>query len=157
MRNYPAIAVLLMIALESAASTAPIVRYFKAEHGVAATYVKLGSDGSYRVIDREHMGIFVTDEGNWKQVATVITFRPKDSTKSSYAAEERKHNGKTFLAIMSADAAVGIAISAEDVNKDLDADSEHLPDHVLFKISERTFKTETKETYPFHFAGAQTK
>jgi len=157
MRGHLAVPILLMGAFESVTFAAQTVRYFKAEHGVAATYVKLGSDGSYKVVDREHTGIFLADEGKWKQAGTVITFSPKDPKKSAYAAEERKHNGKTFLAIMSVDAVAGIAIPAEDVNKDLDADSEHLPDHVLFKISEQTFKTETKETYPSPFVDAQTE
>jgi len=31
--------------------------YCKAEHGVAATYVKLAANGPYKVIGREHMGV----------------------------------------------------------------------------------------------------
>jgi hypothetical protein len=59
------IAFLLTILLAcSALSATQTVRYFKAEHGVGATYVKLTRDGSYKVIDREHMGIFLTDEGH---------------------------------------------------------------------------------------------
>jgi len=131
------------------------VRYFKAEHGVGATYVKLTSDGSYKVIDREHMGIFLTDEGHWKQAGAVITFSPKDPKKSSYQATENEHNGKTFLAIKSADASAGMVIVADDIEKDLDADADHLPDHVLFKISAKTYQTDTKQTYPFRYIEPQ--
>ncbi len=149
-------AFLLTILLTSSAlSAAQTVRYFKAEHGVGATYVNLASDGSYKVIDREHMGVFLTDEGHWKQAGAVITFSPKDSKKSSYQATENEHNGKTFLAITSPDAAAGIVIAADDIEKDLDADAKYLPDHVLFKVSAKTYQTETKQTYPFRYIGPQ--
>lgn len=126
-------------------------RYFKAEHSVGATYVKLASDGLYKVIDREHMGIILTDEGHWKQSGTVISFTPKSPKNSSYQATENEHNGKTFLAITSPDAAAGIVITAAEIEKDLDADANHLPDHVLFKVSAKTYETETKQTYPFRY------
>src|SRR5215469_2713016 len=85
-------------------SVAQKVRYFKAEHGVGATYVRLGDDGQYKVINREHMGIFLTDEGHWQQTDAVITFSPKDPKRSSYQATEKEHKGKTFLAITSSPA-----------------------------------------------------
>ena len=139
----------------SALSADQSVRYFKAEHRVGATYVKLNRDGLYEVIDREHMGIFLTDEGHWKQAGTVITFNPNDPKKSPYQATENEHNGKIFLAITSADAVAGIVIPAEDVNKDLDSDPAHLPDHVLFKIGAKSYETETKQTYPFRYIRPQ--
>lgn len=149
-------AFLLTILLTCGALSADqTVRYFKAEHGVGATYVKLSRDGSYKVIDREHMGVFPTDEGHWKQAGAVITFNPKDSKKSSYQATENEHNGKTFLAITSPDAAAGIVIAADDIKKDLDADANNLPDHVLFKISAETYETETKQRYPFRYIRPQ--
>jgi hypothetical protein len=139
----------------SALSAAQTVRYFKAEHGVGATYVQLTTDGSYKVIDREHMGIFLTDEGQWKQAGAVITFSPKDPKKSSYQATENDHNRKTFLAITSPDAAAGIVIAAVDIEKDLDGDATHLPDHELFKVNAKTYQTETKQTYPFRYIRPQ--
>jgi hypothetical protein len=139
----------------SALSAAHTVRYFKAEHGVGATYVQLTTDGSYKVIDREHMGIFLTDEGHWKQAGAVITFSPKDPKKSSYQATENEHNGKTFLVITSPDAAAGIVVAADDIEKDLDGDATHLPDHVLFRVSAKTYQTETKQTYPFRYIRPQ--
>jgi hypothetical protein len=139
----------------SALSAAQTVRYFKAEHGVGATYLKLTRDGSYTVIDCEHMGIFLTDEGHWEQKGAVINFSPRNPKKSSYQAMEDEHNGKTFLAITSPDAAAGIVVAANDIEKDLDADARHLPDHVLFKVSAKTYETETKRTYPFRYIGPQ--
>ena len=156
MGHNRAFATLLTVVLTSSALfAARPVRYFKAEHGVGATYVRLSADGSYKVIDREHMGIFLTDAGHWQQTGAVITFSPKDPKGSSYQATENEHNGKTFLAITSPDAAAGIVISAEDTDKDLDADPNHLPDHVLFKISAETYRSETKKTYPFRYIGRQ--
>lgn len=131
------------------------VRYFKAEHGVGATYVKLGSDGRYSVIDREHMGVFLTDQGHWQQSGAVITFSPADPKKPPYQAKENQYKGSIFLAMTSADAAAGIVIAAEDTKRDLDTDPTHLPDHVLFKITAKAYSTETKEPYPFRYIGRQ--
>jgi hypothetical protein len=98
MRHHRASAFLLIILFTySTLAAARAVRYFKAEHGVGATYLKLSTDGSSKVIAREHMGIFLTDEGHWKQAGAMITFSPKDPKKSSYQATENEHDGKTFL------------------------------------------------------------
>jgi hypothetical protein len=51
--------------------------------------------------------------------------------------------------------AAGIAIPADDTKRDLDADPSHVPDHVLFKITAKTYGTETKRTYPFHYIGKE--
>jgi hypothetical protein len=45
----------------------------------------------------------------------------------------------------------GIVIAANDIEKELDADATHLPEHVLFKVSAKTYQTETKQTYPFRY------
>jgi hypothetical protein len=154
MKKYPILMVLVWFAtlFYRTCCAAQNVRYFKAEHGVGATYLKLAADGRYKVIDREHMGIFLRDEGRWQQIGDVITFSPTDPKKTSYQATQNEHHGKVFLAITSEDAAAGILIPAEDTKKDLDDDPNHLPDHVLFKISAKTYDTETKENYPFHYS-----
>ena len=130
-------------------------RYFKAEHGVAATYVKLAANGRYKVIDREHMGVGLTDEGHWRQNGALLTFSPTNPKKTSYQATENKYQGKVFLAITTVDAAAGIVITAEDTKKSLDADPNYLPDHVFFKIGAKTYNTEIKENYPFHYIGKE--
>jgi len=149
MKNYAILAASILFATLSNCTfcAAQRVRYFKAEHGVAATYVRLGADGRYKVIDREHMGIFLTDDGRWRQTGAVITFSPTDPKKALYQATENTYRRRVFLAITSADAAAGIVISADDTKKALDAD--YVPDHVLFKITSKTYSTETKENYPF--------
>ncbi len=65
------------------------------------------------------------------------------------------HNGKVFLAITSADAVAGIVIPAEETKKEHDSDPKHLPDHVLFKITAKTYSTETKRNYPSRYIGKQ--
>lgn len=148
-----AASVLHAILFSYATFAAQKARFFKAEHGVAATYVELAADGRYKVIDREHMGVLLTDEGRWQQTGTVITFSPKDPKKTSYQATENTYRRRVFLAIMSANAAAGIVISADDTKRALDAD--YVPDHVLFKITAKTYSTETKENYPFHYIGKE--
>jgi hypothetical protein len=155
MKKYPIFAVSAFFAtlLHCTLCAAQSARYFKAEHGVGATYVKLAVDGRYKVIDREHMGVLLTDEGRWRQNGAVVTFSPTNPKKTSYEATETKYHGKVFLAITSADAAAGFVITAEDTKKNLDADLNNLPDHVLFKIGAKIYDTETKQTYPFRYIG----
>jgi hypothetical protein len=157
MKKYPILAasVLLGTLFCCTFCAAQNIRYFKAEHGVGATYVKLAGDGRYKVIDREHVGVFLTDEGHWQQTGTVITFSPTNPKKPTYQATENRHKGKIFLAITSADAAAGIAIDADDTKKGLDAQPDQLPDHVLFKINANTYNIETKKAYPFRYIGKQ--
>lgn len=157
MKKYAILAASVLFAtlLHCTLFAAQNARYFKAEHGVAATYVKLAANGRYKVIDREHMGVVLTDEGHWRQNGALLTFSPANPKKTSYQATENKYQGKVFLAITSVDAAAGIVITAEDTKKNLDADPNYLPDHVLFKIGAKTYNTETKENYPFHYIGKE--
>jgi hypothetical protein len=148
-----AASVLFATLLHCTLCAAQNTRYFKAEHGVGATYVKLAANGRYKVIDREHVGVLLTDEGRWRQDGALLTFSPTNPKKTSYQATENKYHGKVFLAITSVDAAAGIVITAEDTKKGLDADPQYLPDHVLFKISAETYNIETKQNYPFHYIG----
>lgn len=68
-----AASVLFAILFRCTICAAQKARYFKAEHGVVATYVEFAADGRYKVIDREHVGVFLTDEGRWQQTGAVIT------------------------------------------------------------------------------------
>ena len=148
-----AASVLFTILFSCATCAAQKARYFKAEHGVGATYVELAADGRYKVIDREHMGVFLTAEGRRLQTGAVIRFSPKDPKKTSYQATENIYRRRVFLAITSVDAAAGIVITADDTKKALDA--YYVPDHVLFKIAAKTYSTETKENYPFRYIGKE--
>jgi hypothetical protein len=99
------------------------------------------------------MGVFLTDEGRWRQAGAEIMFSPKDPKKAPYQATENSYHGNDFLAFASADADAGIVIPIEETKKDLDADPSHLPDHVLFKITAKVYDSEIKEKYPFHYIG----
>ena len=142
MKKYAILAASFVFAtlLHCTLCSAQNTRYFKAEHGVAATYVKLAANGRYKVIDREHMGVGLTDEGHWRQNGALLTFSPTNPKKTSYQATENKYQGKVFLAITTVDAAAGIVITAEDTKKSLDADPNYLPDlGVFFKIGAKDF------------------
>jgi hypothetical protein len=80
---------------------------------------------------------------------------PTDPKKSLYQAMENQYKGNVFLAITSADAATGIVIDAEDTKRELDNDPTHFPDHGLFKVTAKTYGTEPKETYSFHYIEKQ--
>jgi hypothetical protein len=157
MKKYAILAASVLFAtlLHCTLCAAQNARYFKAEHGVAATYVKLAANGRYKVIDREHMGVLLTDEGHWRQNGSLLTFSPTNPKKTSYQATENKYQGKVFLAITTVDAAAGIVITAEDTKKSLDADPNYLPDHVFFQISAKVYNREIKENYPFHHIGKE--
>jgi hypothetical protein len=44
--------------------------YFEEESSEDATFVELRSDGTYRTIDRVHLGVSEDDAGRWRQTAT---------------------------------------------------------------------------------------
>lgn len=76
---------------------------------------------------------------------------PKDSKIPQYQVTENKHKRKTYLAIITADAAAGIVIPVEQINKSLDTDPRNLPDHVFFSTTAKTYDTETRQAYSFRY------
>lgn len=40
-------------------------RYFKEDFYTGARYLKLGVDGRYELVDREHAGVWIADRGHW--------------------------------------------------------------------------------------------
>src|SRR5258708_34195987 len=88
-------------------------RYFKAEHGVAATYVKLAANGRYKGIDREHMGVLLTDEGRWRQEGALLTLTQTNPRKTSYQAPQHKYQGQVCLASTSVSAPTRIVVTEE--------------------------------------------
>jgi hypothetical protein len=125
-------------------------RYFKAECFTSAGYLKLGGDGTYTVTWREHMGIFVQEQGRWDQKGAVISLSPTKPTKAPYKGTEVTYNGKTFLS-WAAEGAAGIVIPSEETKEELDRDPERLPSLVFFKTTAEVYQRETKQTYPFRF------
>src|SRR2546427_4323124 len=60
----------------SGAANADQPRFFKCEGGVSADYLELATDNTYRVIAREHMGVWQVEQGRWREKGSTITFTP---------------------------------------------------------------------------------
>jgi hypothetical protein len=138
-------------------ATQPITRFFKAENGVSADYLKLAKDGTYQVTAREHMGVELTEEGRWEQKGSLITLRPRvrmrggklrNASGTSYEGVEVEYKGQCFIAWKSDDAP-GIAIPVEDTEQQLDDNPKGQPEYVFFKVTFKTYADETKQPYPF--------
>jgi hypothetical protein len=125
-------------------------RFFKAECGTSAGYIKLATDGTYTVVWREHMGVFVQEQGHWSQKQEVITFTPSKGKKASYEGTEVRYKGKTFLAWKSENAA-GIVVPVGDTEQELDSDPKRTPEYVFFETDGMVYQRETKEPYPFRY------
>lgn len=138
-------------------------RYYKAECGTSADYLELTNDGRYRIVDREHMGVIVTEKGRWQQKGTLITFRPDSELRGgemvreqsrTYVGTELQYKNKVFIAF-NAENAAEIVISVADIKRDLDRNPGGTPPYVLFKTSAEAFDRETKQTYPFRYIRPQ--
>ena len=125
-------------------------RFFKAECLTSAGYIKLAVDGTYRVLWREHAGVFVQEQGRWSQKQEVVTFTPSNGKKASYKGTEVKYKGKTFLAWES-EHAPGIVIPVGETEKELDSGPKQAPWYVFFETDGLVYQRETEESYPFHF------
>src|SRR5450432_1113088 len=125
-------------------------RYFRAECGTSAGYIKLGSDGKYVVIWREHMGVILTEKGQWNQNGSAIAFSPTGQGRGPYQGTVNTDEGRSFLSWAS-DNAPGIAIPVASTKHDLDQDPKAVPLYVFFETTEQMYRTETKRTYPFHY------
>jgi hypothetical protein len=134
-------------------------RFYKAECGTAANYLELAKDGTYRVIDREHMGVSITEQGHWQQDGSMITFRPStvmrggkmvSTEDSSYGGTEIEYKGRTFIAF-NAEGAAGIVIPVDETKKQLDGDPQSIPLYVFFKTTAKVYARETKQPYPFRY------
>lgn len=142
-------------------ATRHATRFFKAEHGTGADYLKVAACGTYRLMAREHMGVILTEKGQWEQKGAVLTFRPRTlmsggkyikAEGAHYEGTEVGYKGKTFIAWDSEDAA-GIVIPVEDTKQELDSDPKNLPLYVFFKITAKAYARETREPYPFRYLG----
>jgi hypothetical protein len=143
----------------SGVAKADQARFFKCEGGVSADYLELAPDNTYRVIAREHMGVWQVERGRWRENGSTITFTPSSHMRGgktvnadgkSYNATEVQYKSNTFLAFKS-DEAAGIAIPIDETKQQLDNDPRRLPEHVFFKTTAKVFAQETKQTYPFRY------
>jgi hypothetical protein len=130
--------------------TGQTARYFKAECMTAAGYIKLGSDGKYVLIWREHMGVFLREQGQWNQNGSAIEFSPTGEEGAPYQAAVNTYGRWTFLSWAS-DHASEIAIPVKSTEQELKKNPKELPFYVFFKTTAQTYQRETKRTYPFRF------
>ncbi len=124
-------------------------KYFKEDHFTGALYIALASDGSYTVTAREHMGVWVEQSGRWSKSGTRITFSPKKSGASPYAAEEVTYKSRTFLSLVG-DSGPSIAVPIEEIERDLDKETQMLPPCLFFAVSAAVYERDIKLPYAFH-------
>jgi hypothetical protein len=153
-RARTALTLLAILVVCRAFCAGQTARYFKAECGTSAGYIKLGSDGEYFVIWREHMGVFLQEKGQWNQNGPVIAFSPTEPKKAPYEGTENTYQGKTFISWTS-DVAAGIVVPVESTKHELGENPKGLPPYVFFKTTARMYQTETKMTYPFRYLSKQ--
>jgi len=150
---------------EHPSANAHKTRFYKAEHGVAADYLELAADGTYQVIDREHMFVDVSERGHWHQDSSVIAFRPSTVMRGgemvsaegkSYQGTEVEYRGKTFISFSAEDSA-GIVIPVDETKKQLDSYPQGTPDHTFFRIAAKIYARETTQAYPFRYVKPEIK
>jgi len=129
-------------------SEAEKTRYFKEDHLTGAAYLALIPDGSYQIVNREHMGVWFTESGIWNRSGTRIELKPRQPGKSPYSGTEVFHRGRTFLALENA-AAPGMTVNVDDTKRQLDRRPRTVPSYVFFEISKAVHDRETRERYPF--------
>jgi hypothetical protein len=129
-------------------------RYFKEDHGTGAEYLTLSPNGTYRVTNREHMGVWQGDSGHWKKTGTQITFTQDKGDKKTYTAQEVNYRNKTFLSF-SEEGAPTIPIPIDETKKQLDDEPKYLPPYVFFETNRALFLRETGQSYPFKFIKPQ--
>lgn len=145
---------LLWLYLSNVIGQQPQARYFKEDHLTGADYICLAADHTYHLTGREHMGIWVLESGRWEHSGDAIRFVPTDKQEADYTGTQASHKGHTFLAF-SEDAAPGLAISVEEIQRRIDTDPKTLPSYVFFEINRAAYERETKETYPFRTRDVQ--
>ena len=146
-------AILLSTPPSPAPSTAPRSEsreYFKEDHYTGADYLALDGSGSYELIGREHMGVWVLQRGTWRRDGDTYNFVPAEpKDKKAYSGLRIQHEGHAFF-VWSSDEAPGMVVPADNVKRDL-SNKEGMPPYVFFCISDKVFRAETDKTYPFKF------
>lgn len=94
-------------------------RYFKEDHYTGADYLRLAGDGSYEVIGREHMGVWVIDKGVWVSSGGELRFNSTKRKSSSFTAREATFRKLNFL-VFRGSAAPGIEMAESDIRADLE-------------------------------------
>ena len=145
-----ALAIILLLANSAQVRAQERTRYFKEDHLTGADYLMLSAKGTYRVIYREHMGVWQGESGHWEKTGSQITFIPDKDEKKKYAAEEVNYHKRTFLSF-SEEGGPTIPIPIDETKKNLDDEPKYLPPYVFFETTRALFLSETGQSYPFKF------
>lgn len=132
------------------AEKGPELRHFKEDHLTGAGYLRVSSVGTYEVIFREHMGIFMIDRGTWSDKEGAWHFSSAQKGKGEFSARVVKVPGHTFIVWTGKDAPIS-GLPEDEVREELAKDGAQLPSYVFFEISQQTFDRETKKRYPFKY------
>jgi hypothetical protein len=144
------LAVILVVTPTLLLGAAPPEYFFREDHLTGGFYLHLDAHGAYHLRAREHMGIFLFDEGTWSQKDTTLTFQPRDRKKRSYRGVLIETGKERALAWLD-DQAPGMKLSAAEVTRQLkDSTPDKVP-YVFFVISSATFAADLCGTYPFRF------
>lgn len=122
------------------------------DHLTGASFLVLDQKGSYQIVSQEHMGVWVTENGEWNKAQSEITFHPADPAKKSYRTALNSYKGREFLVLLD-EGGPGARISAEEIRKEIDdADREPgtgPPPYVFLRANTEKAKGELGMTYPF--------
>jgi hypothetical protein len=129
-------------------------RFFKAECGTSANFIKLTANGKYLVISRDDFGVSVDDQGTWDQTKDIITFNSTDAQDGPYQGIEVRYKDRVFIA-WKAGSSAGLAMPVQNTERELDRDPEAVPPYVYFEIDENAFKHGTKKSNSIHYLKAK--
>jgi hypothetical protein len=126
------------------------LRHFKEDHLTGAGYLRVSSIGTYEVIFREHMGIFMMDHGTWSDKEGIWHFASAKKGRGAFTGRVIKMAAHTFIVWTGKDAPIS-GIPENEIREDLAKDGTQLPSYVFFEISQEIFERETKKRYPFKY------
>lgn len=149
-RSMIQLAAILAVAPMLLAATPVPEYFFREDHLTGSFYLHLDTRGAYRLQAREHMGIFLFDEGTWSQKDTTLTFHSRDPKKKSFRATLAEGGNERFLVWLD-EQAPGRKASSAEVVRQLEAAAPQKPPYVFFEISMTTFGADLCGTYPFKF------
>lgn len=151
MRRIPLVLAFCLLTTAAGTVAAPVLRHFKEDHLTGAEYLRLSSSGSYELIGREHMGIWVLDRGTWTEQDGLWIFTSTEKKGSTFSCKVvQVANRRTFL-VWSGEDAPGIEIPEDRTRAELAADPHATPPYVFFEVSKRVFDRETEKRYPFKY------
>ena len=128
----------------------PDLRHFKEDHLTGAEYLRMSSAGTYEVIIREHMGLWVLDEGTWSEKDRIWHFKSVKNKGKTFSGQALTAGSRRFI-VWKGEDAPGIEVEETEIREALAKNAKQLPSYVFFEVPAATFDRETEEKYPFKF------